>query len=73
MKKIDVDTFKRRCLAILDDLDAQGVVITRCGEPVATLKPYMASMIGALDRELEIVGDVLSTGEDWDAQRRAGA
>jgi prevent-host-death family protein len=63
--------FKARCLAILDDVDAEGIIITKHGKPVARLMPIQSSsteLIGRLKGKLEIKGDVLSTGLTWDAE-----
>jgi antitoxin (DNA-binding transcriptional repressor) of toxin-antitoxin stability system len=70
MKKIGAAKFKEQCLAILDRLEPDGLVITKHGKPVATLLPYgrtSAALIGCLHGKLEIDGDVLATGVTWDA------
>ena len=62
--------FKERCLAILDSLDSEGLVITKHGRPVAKLIPYhrqSASLIGSLRGEIELLADVFTTGVDWHA------
>jgi prevent-host-death family protein len=71
MKKIGAAAFKQHCLAILDRVDPEGVVITKHGRPVARLVPANtepASLIGALEGKLRIKGDIVSTGLDWDAE-----
>ena len=70
MKEIGAAKFKEQCLALLDRLDPEGLVITKHGKPVARLIPFerqSAEMIGALKNKIEIRGDVLSTGAAWDA------
>jgi antitoxin (DNA-binding transcriptional repressor) of toxin-antitoxin stability system len=70
MRSIGAAKFKEQCLALLDSLEPEGLVITKHGKPVATLKPYAqssASLIGALAGKIEIHDDALSTGEAWDA------
>ncbi len=70
MKTIGAAKFKEQCLALLDRLDPEGLVITKHGKPVATLKPYArssASLIGALAGKIVIHDDALSTEQDWDA------
>lgn len=70
MKTVGAAKFKERCLALLDSLDADGLVITKHGRPVARVIPYergSASMIGSLKGKIEVVGDVLGTGVRWDA------
>jgi len=70
MKTVGAAKFKEQCLALLDRLDAEGLVITKHGRPVAKLIPFerqSASMIGALKGKIEVRGDVFSTGASWDA------
>ncbi len=70
MKTIGAAKFKEQCLALLDRLEPEGLVITKHGKPVATLKPYAsssASLIGSLAGKIEIHDDALSTERDWDA------
>jgi len=72
MKQIAAARFKEQCLALLDEVDQDGIVITKHGRPVAKLIPFAADsagLIGALKDKLEITGDILSTGETWNAQR----
>ena len=38
-KTVSVTEFKAKCLKILDELESQGIVITRRGQPVARLTP----------------------------------
>ncbi len=62
--------FKENCLELLDNLDAQGVVITKHGRPVARVIPYPkqpGSLIGCLRNKLSVHGDIFSTGLAWDA------
>ena len=71
MKQIAAAKFKEQCLALLDEVGPDGIVITKRGRPVAKLIPIrteMASLIGALKGRLVIKGDVLSTGSRWNAQ-----
>ena len=70
MKTVGAAKFKERCLALLDNLDAEGLVITKHGKPVARVIPYerqSASLIGSLEGKIEVLGDVFSTGVAWDA------
>jgi prevent-host-death family protein len=72
MKQIAAAKFKEQCLALLDEVGPDGIVITKHGKPVARLIPFeadSASLIGSLSRKLTIKGDILSTGADWDAER----
>lgn len=71
MKEIGAAKFKEQCLAILDQVDEDGIVITKRGKPVAKLIPIRAdsaSLIGSLKDKVRISGDVLSAGVGWDAQ-----
>jgi prevent-host-death family protein len=71
MKQVPAAKFKEQCLALLDKVDREGIVITKRGKPVAKLIPYgtdSASLIGALKGKIQIRGDILSTGLKWDAE-----
>jgi prevent-host-death family protein len=71
MKKINASKFKEQSLSILDNLDPEGIIITKHGRPVAKLIPIQersANLIGALKGKIRIVGDIMSTGEKWDAE-----
>ncbi len=71
MKQIPAAKFKEQCLGLLDQVDPDGIVITKHGKPVARLIPFSsdcASLIGSLAGKIEIKGDILSTGLDWDAE-----
>ena len=71
MKEIAAAKFKEQCLAILEEVDEEGIVITKRGKPVAKLIPIRAesaSLIGSLKGKLKIKGEILSTGVAWDAQ-----
>ncbi len=70
MKTIGATKFKEQCLALLDRLDADGLLITKRGKPVARVVPYdrnSATLIGSLRDKIEIRGDLLSTGTHWNA------
>jgi prevent-host-death family protein len=70
-KTIGAARFKERCLALIDSLDSEGIVITKHGKPVAKLVPLESeseSLIGALEGKLEIRGDIVSTGVPWHAE-----
>ena len=74
MKTIGAAKFKERCLALLDDLDEDGLVITKRGKPVARVLPFdrqHAELIGSLRHKVEIQGDILSTGIEWDASAQS--
>ena len=70
MKTIGAAKFKEQCLALLDQLDGEGLVITKRGKPVARVVPYdreFAGSIGSLRAKIEIRGDIMSTGVRWNA------
>lgn len=70
MKTIPAAKFKEQCLAILDRLDSDGLVITKHGKPVARLLPISRSgeeLIGSLESKIRVAGDIESTRVEWDA------
>ena len=70
MKTIGAAKFKEQCLALLDDLGDDGLVITKHGRPVARLLPFErrhAELIGSLGHKVKVRGDILSTGLEWEA------
>jgi prevent-host-death family protein len=70
-KFINASKFKEQCLAILDNLEPEGIVITKHGKPVARLIPEESScagLIGSLSGKIKITGDLMSTGLSWDAE-----
>ncbi len=72
MKKITAEKFEEQCLAILEGLGPEGVVVTKHGRPVARVLPMRessAELIGALRGQVTIKGDLLSTGVSWEADR----
>ena len=71
MSTIGATQFKQECLAILDRLGPEGIVITKHGKPVAKLVPIeteSASLIGSLAGKIRVHGDLMSTGLRWDAE-----
>jgi prevent-host-death family protein len=71
MKEIAAATFKAQCLAILDSVDPEGIVITKRGKPVAKLTPLPTSskeLIGRLRGRVKVKGDLMSTGVRWNAE-----
>ncbi len=68
MKKINASKFKEQSLSILDNLEPEGIIITKHGTPVAKLIPIQeqsASLIGALKGKIRIKGDIFTTGTEW--------
>lgn len=71
MKTIQAARFKQCCLALLDELGPQGIVITKRGRPVAKVVPLRSDcrdLIGSLKGKIEVRGEIFSTGLRWDAQ-----
>lgn len=65
MREIEAAKFKEQCLALLDQLDADGLLVTKRGKPVARVVPYDglgAELIGSLRHKIEVRGDLLTTG-----------
>lgn len=71
MRKIGAAQFKARCLQLLDEVDPDGIVITKHGKPVARLVPVGGegrALIGSLKGKIRIKGNIVSTGLRWDAE-----
>ena len=74
MKTIGAAKFKEQCLALLDRLDADGLIVTKHGKPVARVLPFeadSAGLIGSLRHKVKIQGDMLTTGLRWDADAQS--
>lgn len=72
MKIVSASELRRRGLAVLDDADPAGVLVTRRGKSVARLVPIAQpspSLFGGLAEKIRIVGDVTTTGIEWEAER----
>ena len=83
MKSVGASYFKEHCLELLAQLDAQGLVITQDGKPIAKVIPQepppsepededkewkSAVLNGSLRGKIKIHGDIFSTGIRWDAE-----
>ncbi len=71
MSTIGAAQFKQECLAILDRLGPEGIVITKHGKPIAKLVPVKtdsSSLIGILAGKIRVQGDLLTTDLRWDAE-----
>lgn len=65
MREIEAEKFKEQWLALLDEMDAEGLIVTRRGKPVARVLPYEgddADLIGSLRHKIEVRGDLMTTG-----------
>ena len=70
MRKVAAAKFKEQCLSMLDHLEPEGLVITKHGRPVARLLPIereSADLIGSLRGQVQVKGDIFSTGVKWEA------
>ena len=71
MKTVPAAKFKEQCLALLDRVDPDGILITKHGKPVAKLVPVHtdhANLIGSFKGKIKIKGNILSTGIKWNAE-----
>ena len=81
MNSVGAGYFQEHCLDLLSSLDAQGLIITLDGKPIAKVIPHEepsrtprddewkpADLIGSLRGKVTIHGDIFSTGIHWDAE-----
>jgi antitoxin (DNA-binding transcriptional repressor) of toxin-antitoxin stability system len=72
VQEMNVSEFRQKCLTLMDDLPAEGILITRHGHPVAKLMPVREScgdLIGSVPGLVIDPGDDLfTTGIQWDAE-----
>jgi prevent-host-death family protein len=72
--ELSVTQFKAHCLGVIEQVQKQKtrVTLTRHGRPAAELVPVNASAPGVLFGRASdttvIHGDLLGTGETWDAE-----
>ncbi len=69
-KTIGAAQFKAQCLALLDELEADGIIVTKHGKPVARVLPIPSApseLIGRVATASCVHGDTFSTGETWNA------
>lgn len=68
---VQASTFKARCLALLDEVEAtrHTIVVTKHGRPVAKLVPLddAASIAGSVTLLADEDENYFSTGRRWDA------
>jgi prevent-host-death family protein len=71
-KALSASEFKAKCLKILDELNPQGIIITKRGRPIAKVIPLAsidnAKLIGSMKGKVIIKGNIYSTGVKWRAQ-----
>ena len=71
VKTIGAAKFKELCLALLDRLGPEGLVITKHGKPIARVIPIETEhglLIGSLKSKIKVRGNILSTGIKWNAK-----
>jgi antitoxin (DNA-binding transcriptional repressor) of toxin-antitoxin stability system len=72
VKTINATEFKAKCLQILDELEADGIVVEKRGKAVARVIPIKrddnSDLIGSMKGSIKIKGDIFSTGVTWDAE-----
>jgi antitoxin (DNA-binding transcriptional repressor) of toxin-antitoxin stability system len=65
MQTINASKFKEQCLSLLDNLEPEGIVITKHGKAVARLIPASsdcAELIGSMKHQIKVHGSIFSTG-----------
>ena len=71
-RTITVTEFKAKCLQLLDNLDSQGLIVTKRGRPVARVLPVSlpanADVVGSMRDKIRVKGDLFTTGARCDAQ-----
>lgn len=74
MKTFNVNDFREQCLELLENIPPDGILITKCGEPVAKLTAVRSSclnLFGSVNNlAIDSEDDLFSTGLKWDAQYR---
>jgi len=71
MLEMSVSKFKEQCLALLDRLEPEGILVTKHGKAVARVIPAdsgCAALIGSMEGKVKVKGDVFSTGISWNAE-----
>jgi prevent-host-death family protein len=69
-KTVSATEFRAKCLEFLERLGPAGLIITKRGRPVARVTPFVdkSKLLGSMKGEVKILGDIFSTGEEWDAE-----
>jgi antitoxin (DNA-binding transcriptional repressor) of toxin-antitoxin stability system len=72
MQEMNASNFRQKCLALMEDLPAEGIVITKHGHPVAKVLPVRKSCAGLIGSVPGLVidphDDLFSTRIEWDAE-----
>ena len=67
-KKIGATEFKATFSSLLNNLDPEGIIITKSGKPVAKLIPIESDMMdffGKFKDKVKVHGSTLSTDTEW--------
>ncbi|MGH9898636.1 MAG: type II toxin-antitoxin system Phd/YefM family antitoxin [Pyrinomonadaceae bacterium] len=71
-RTIAASEFKAKCLKILDELDAAGIIVSKRGQPIARVIPLAPesniNLIGSMKGKIKVKGDLSSTGTKWNAE-----
>ena len=71
-KTISASEFKAKCLKILDELGAEGIIVEKRGKPIAKVIPFgpadNSKLIGSMKGMIKVKCDLLSTGIKWNAE-----
>lgn len=70
MKAVAITIFKEQCLKLLDQIDDDGLIVTKHGKPIVRVVPYCrqnAELIGSLKQEIKVKDSIFSTGLHWNA------
>ena len=82
MKMMEAAQFKESCPSVLEELDADGLIVTQGGNPVAKVLPYTlgrnnardqvdnSDLFGILRGKGEIRGDIMSAGVYWNPDEK---
>jgi hypothetical protein len=71
MKTMELSKFGKQCLFLLDDLNPEGILITKQGRPIAKLVPVdtdCSELIGSMKEKIKVHDKIFSTGVTWQAQ-----
>ncbi len=73
-RTISISEFKAKCLGLLEELDNDGIVVTKRGHPIAKVipigEPDNRKLIGSMKGKIKVDGNIFSTGVEWDAESR---
>ncbi len=69
---ISATEFKAKCLSLLEQLDPEGIIVTKRGHAIARVLPINVSsnekLIGSMKGKIRVKGELLSTGIHWNAE-----